>query len=151
VSYIEKTMWVSTYFGACRYDGRHWRGYFAHDCGLPSDFNNAVAGRSANEAWFATDKGLGVVADFPTDTWVTYTTDRKAHRGNAVVQRGRDVLGEITMPPNLPHNHVLWVELDGDDVWLGTSKGLGRAIGKGYYPGLRIGDGPAARPPPISP
>jgi ligand-binding sensor domain-containing protein len=137
VSYVEKTMWVSTYFGACRYDGRHWRGYFAHDCGLPSDFDNAVAGRSANEAWFATDKGLGVVADFPTDTWVTYTTDHQAGRGKAVIQRGQDVLGEIEMPPNLPHNHVLWVELDGDDVWLGTSKGLGRAIGKGYYPGLR--------------
>jgi hypothetical protein len=29
------------------------------------------------------------------------------------------------------------VEFDGDDAWLGTSKGLGHAIGDGYYPGLR--------------
>ncbi|UCC32605.1 MAG: hypothetical protein JSU86_10030 [Phycisphaerales bacterium] len=137
VSYVEKTLWVTTYFGASRYDGRHWRGYFAHESGLPSDFNNAVIGRSANEAWFSTDKGLGVLADFPTDTWVTYTKDHKTRKGKAVVQRGKDVLTVIETPPSLPHNYILWVDFDGDDVWVGTSKGLGRAIGRGYYPGLR--------------
>jgi len=29
------------------------------------------------------------------------------------------------------------LDFDGDDAWVGTSKGLGHAIGKGYYPGLR--------------
>ena len=64
-SYIDRILWVSTYFGMNRYDGRHWRGMYAHETGLPSDFGNAVKGRNANEAWFATDKGLGVLADFP--------------------------------------------------------------------------------------
>ncbi|MGD2107746.1 MAG: regulator [Phycisphaerae bacterium] len=137
VSYVEKVLWVTTYFGASRYDGRHWRGYFAHDSGLPSDFNNAIAGRSANEAWFCTDKGLGVLADFPTDTWVVYTGDGKAHTGKAVIKRGTEVLAEVDTGPNLPHNYVLWADFDGTDVWVGTSKGLGRAIGEGYYPGLR--------------
>lgn len=136
VSYVEDTLWVTTYFGACRYDGRHWRGFFSHESGLPSDFNNAVKGRSANEAWFATDKGLGVLADFSTDTWVTYTTDHATHQGKAVVQRGKDVLTVVEMRPNLPHNYVLWVDFDGNDAWIGTSKGLGHAIGRGYYPGL---------------
>jgi len=145
VSYVEKVLWVSSYFGVCRYDGRHWRGYFAHECGLPSDFGNAVKGRSANEAWFSTDKGLGVLADFPSDTWVTYTTDHKHHKGKAVVQRGPEVLAEIETGPNLPHNYVLWAELDGNDAWLGTSKGLGHAIGEGYYPGLRAEQGFAAQ------
>jgi len=137
VSYVEKTLWVTTYFGACRYDGRHWRGYFAHECGLPSDFNNAVKGRSAREAWFCTDKGLGVLADFPTDTWVTYTGDHKNNRGKAVVSRGPTVLAEYDTELSLPHNYVLGADLDGKDAWIGTSKGLGHAIGKGYYPGLR--------------
>ena len=137
VSYVEKTLWVSSYFGVCRYDGRHWRGFFAHDSGLPSDFNNAVKGRSADEAWFSTDKGLGVLADFPTDTWVTYTGDHKTRTGKAVVQRGTRVLAEIETPLSLPHNYVLWTEFDGKDAWVGTSKGLGHAIGEGYYPGLR--------------
>ncbi len=145
VSYVEKTLWVSSYFGVCRYDGRHWRGFFAHECGLPSDFGNAAKGRSANEAWFCTDKGLGVLADFPSDTWVTYTTDHKNHKGKVVVQRGPKVLMEIETEPTLPHNYVLWAEFDGDDAWLGTSKGLARAIGDGYYPGLRAERNLAAR------
>jgi ligand-binding sensor domain-containing protein len=145
VSYVEQVLWATTYFGASRYDGRHWRGYFSHECGLPSDFNNAVAGRSANEAWFCTDKGLGVLADFPTDTWVTYTMDPGTRQGKAVVQRGKEVVAEIRTPPSLPHNYVLWADFDGNDAWLGTSKGLAHAIGEGYYPGLRKKSAIAAR------
>ena len=137
VSYVEDTLWVSTYFGASRYDGRHWRGYFEKDSGAPSNFYNAIKGRSANEAWFSTDKGLGVVADYPTDTWVVYTTDHKAGKGQAVISRGEEVIETVETPPNIPHNYVLWTELDGNDVWIGTSKGLGRGIGEGYYPRLR--------------
>jgi len=136
-SYIDKILWVSTYFGMCRYDGRHWRGLYAHETGLPSDFGNAVKGRSANEAWFSTDRGLAVLADFPTDTWVTYTMDPKTHRGKAVISRGTKTLKTVAMDRNVPHNYVLWVDIDGNDAWVGTSKGLGWAIGNGYYAGLR--------------
>jgi len=137
VSYADGALWVGTYFGACRYDGRHWRGYYADACGLPSDFVNGVRGRSATEAWFATDRGLGVLADFESDTWVTYTREAGAAAGRAVVQRGTEVLETIETGLSVPHNYVLWVEADGPDVWVGTSKGLARAVGTGYYPGLR--------------
>lgn len=136
-SYVEDVLWVSTYFGVCRYDGRHWRGYFSHDSGLPSNFINNLVGRSANEAWFCSDKGLGVIVDFPTNTWVTYTTDQGAGRGKAVVTRDTTVLAEIETMPNLPHNFVLCAGIDGDDAWVGTSKGLAHAVGRGYYPGIR--------------
>jgi len=135
--YVEDVLWVSTYFGACRYDGRHWRGYFQHDSGLPSNFMNNLAARSANEAWFCSDKGLGVVVDFPTNTWVTYTTDQEAGRGKAVVMRDATVLAQIDTPPNLPHNFTICAALDGNDAWVGTAKGLAHAIGEGYYAGLR--------------
>jgi ligand-binding sensor domain-containing protein len=138
VSYVEKALWVSTYFGACRYDGRNWRGFYAHECGVPSDFGNAVKGRSAIEAWYSTDKGVGVIADFETDTWVTYTSDHESGRGKAVIQRGEEVIAEFETALNIPHNYVLGVDFDGDDVWVATSKGLGHGIGKGYYPGLRV-------------
>ena len=143
VSHVDSTLWVTTYFGASRYDGRHWRGYFKQDSGVPSDFHNAVKGRSADEAWFATDKGLGVLTDFESDTWVTYTTDHETGTGKAVIQRGTETLDTVTMPPNLPHNYVLWSELDGNDWWVGTSKGLAHAVGEGYYPGLRADRAPA--------
>ena len=136
-SYIDRILWVSTYFGMSRYDGRHWRGYYAEETGLPSDFANAVRGRSANEAWFATDRGVGVVVDFPTDTWVTYTMDPDTHAGTAVVQRGDQVVRVVPLAKSLPHNYALWVEIDGNDVWVGTAKGLGWAVGDGYYPRLK--------------
>ncbi len=136
-SYIDGILWVATYFGMNRYDGRYWRGLYAHETGLPSDFGNAVKGRSANEGWFATDKGLGVLADFPSDTWVTYTMDPKTHRGKAIVSRNQKVLESIDMPKSIPHNYTLWVEFDGNDTWVGTSKGIGWAIGSGYYKGLK--------------
>ena len=78
VGYIDKVMWVSTYFGVCRYDGRHWRGYYNMDSGTPSDFINNLKARSGNEAYFATDKGIGAIMDFDSNTWVTYTRDAKA-------------------------------------------------------------------------
>lgn len=137
VSCVEDILWVSTYFGMSRYDGRHWRGIYAHETGLPSDFGNAVKGRSANEAWYSTDKGLGVFADFPSDTWVTYTMDPKTHGGTAVVSRGTETLKTVRLPRGIPHNYVLWVEFDGNDVWVGTSKGLGWAKGPDYYAGLK--------------
>jgi hypothetical protein len=140
-SYVQGILWVSTYFGMSRYDGRHWRGLYAQETGLPSDFGNAVKGRSANEAWYATDKGLGVLVDFPTNTWVTYTMDPKTHGGTAVVSRDAKRLKTITLKQSIPHNYVLWVDIDGNDAWVGTSKGLGWAIGAGYYPGLRAGSG----------
>ena len=137
VSYVDHILWVSSYFGCSRYDGRHWRGYYAHETGLPSDFNNAVKGRSADEAWYCTDKGLGVVTDYESDTWVTYTMDPKTHQGKAVISRNKEVLKTVEMPKCIPHNYVLWAEFDGNDAWVGTSKGLGWAIGEGYYSGLR--------------
>jgi len=145
-SYVEGILWVSTYFGMSRYDGRNWRGYYAHETGLPSDFGNAVKGRDGNEAWFATDKGVGVVADFPTDTWVTYTMDPNTFRGRAIVSRNQEVIDTIDMPRTIPHNYALWVDFDNDDVWVGTSKGVGWAVGSGYYKGLKNRSAHAAGP-----
>ncbi len=138
VSYIDKILWVSSYFGMCRYDGRHWRGYYEHETGLPSDFGNAVKGRSAYEAWFATDKGVGVLTDFPSDTWVTYTMDPETHGGKAVVSRGTKVLETVELKRSLPHNYALWVAFDGADAWVGTSKGLALARGIDYYERLKV-------------
>jgi len=137
VDHVDGTMWVSTYFGNCRYDGRHWRGYYAFETGFPSDFTNFVRGRSANEGWFGTDKGVGVVADFPTDTMVTYTQDLKTHRGRAAVYRSGKLLESIDLERTVPHNYILGLDIDGNDVWVATSKGLAWAIGDGYYPGVR--------------
>jgi ligand-binding sensor domain-containing protein len=137
VSYVDKVLWVSTYFGCSRYDGRHWRGYFDHDCGLPSNFNNNIKARSGQEAWFCTDKGLGACMDAESDTWVAYTSDGKNHKGKAVIQRGHRVVDTVDTGYSVPHTFIICVDFDGNDVWVGTSKGVGHGIGTGYYPRLR--------------
>jgi ligand-binding sensor domain-containing protein len=136
-AYVENTLWASSYFGASRYDGRHWRGYYNQDSGLPSDFINNICARSANEAWFATDKGVGVITDYQTNTWVAYTMDPKTRRGRAEVYRDRELLKIVDMEVGIPHNFIINLDLDGNDAFVATSKGLGVGIGEDYYAGLR--------------
>jgi hypothetical protein len=133
----EEVLWISTYFGCCRYDGRHWRGLYAHETGLPSDFTNNLQARSANECWFAHDKGLGVVADFPTETVVAYTRDPETLRGRAKVFRSGKLLKTVDMEHAVPHSFIINLDHDGNDTWVATGKGLGWAIGEGYYAGLK--------------
>jgi ligand-binding sensor domain-containing protein len=136
-NYVERTLWISSYFGCARYDGRHWRGYFDHDSGLPSNFNNNIRARSAQECWFAGDKGAGACMDAATDTWVAYKSDGKNHAGTATIKRGAQVLKVVDTGYNVPHNFIIAIDFDGPDVWIGTSKGVGRGLGEGYYPRLR--------------
>jgi len=136
VSYVDDVLWVGSYFGGSRYDGRRWRGYFNQDSGLPSDFINAVVGRSADEAWYCTDKGVGVLADFATNTWVVYTRESGTDSGKAVVMRDKEVLKTIQTGLNIPHNYALSADVDGDDIWIGTSKGVAWGIGEHYYAGI---------------
>ena len=137
VSPVKDVFWVSSYFGCCRYDGRHWRGFYAHETGLPSDFTNNVRARSVDECWFAHDKGVGVIADFPTDTVVSYTRDPQTLRGVAQVYRSGKLLKAVDMPEAVPQNFAIYIDHDGNDTWVATGKGLGWAIGEGYYPGLK--------------
>lgn len=142
-SYVDKVLWISSYFGCARYDGRHWRGYFDHECGLPSNFNNNLKARSGQEAWFCSDKGLGACMDAQTCTWVTYTSDGNQRTGQAVIKRENEILQVVDTGYNVPHSFQICVDFDGHDVWAGTSKGVGHGIGEGYYPRLRPrGGGP---------
>jgi len=135
----EGVVWVSTYFGGSRYDGRHWRGYAQQEGGLPSDFNNNVKGRSAQEALYCSDKGLGIVTDAPNEdaTWVAYTRDPETGRGRAKVTVGGKVVENVDMQTGVPHSFMISADVDGDDIWVGTAKGLGWGIGAGYYAGTK--------------
>jgi ligand-binding sensor domain-containing protein len=136
-SHADDALWISTYFGNCRYDGRHWRGFYAHETGIPSDFTNVAKGRSSAEGWFGTDKGLGVVADFFTDTYVAYTRDPVSLRGKAQIYRRGKLLKSFDVDRTVPHNYVINLDFDGNDVWVATAKGVGWGIGEGYYKGVK--------------
>ncbi len=140
-SYVENVLWASTYFGLSRYDGRNWRGYMDHDSGLPSNFINLSIGKSANSSYNCTDKGLGVLVDFETDTWVTYKQDSDdAETWTAYVMVGKQVIRTVPTNLDLPNHFTISVEFMGDDIWIGTGHGLARGSGKNYYPGLKRTD-----------
>lgn len=130
-------LWVSAYFGNCRYDGRYWRGFYAHETGFPSDFTNSLRARSDQECWMCTDKGVGVVAHYASDTYVSYYRNGPDGSGRAEVFRQGRKLKEVPLKTSIAHNFIIAMDFDGDDVWVGTSKGLAHGIGEGYYPGLK--------------
>jgi ligand-binding sensor domain-containing protein len=136
-SYVDKILWISTYFGMSRYDGRNWRGYYAHETGPAQRFRQRGQ-RPQRERSLVRD-GSRYRGDCRlSHRYVGDLHDGPAtRRGQAVIQRGERVLKTYDLERCLPHNFALWVEFDGDDVWVGTSKGLARARGTGYYPRLK--------------
>ena len=143
-SYVDQVLWASTYFGLSRYDGRHWRGWMDHDSGLASNFINFAKGRSGTSCYNATDLGLAVLSDFASDTWVSYRRDTEdAATWTAHISIGNEERRAVATDLSLPNHFVIAVELQGDDVWIGTGHGLARGIGKGFFEGLSKGGEPA--------
>ena len=128
-SYVDQVLWASTYFGLSRYDGRNWRGYLDHDSGLPSTFINQTVGRTGTSSYSATDKGLAVLADFASDTWVTYQRDNEdAAAWTAHVMVGGAEVRALPTDLDLPNHFVISVAFVRDDLWIGTGHGLARGI-----------------------
>ncbi len=123
VAYGEGYLWLGTYFGANRYDGRHWSGYSKDNSGLASDFVNFVLADGAS-AFFATDDGL---SHFDGVTWTTYRRQAAPLSGGSIVlfRDGEEVL-HVKTPTALAHNFVSTVLRRGDEIWAGTVKGLSR-------------------------
>ena len=78
-----------------------------------SQQTNVAKGRSSAEGWFGTDKGLGVVADFFTDTYVAYTRDPETLRGKAQVYRRGKLLKTVDMDRAEPHNFIINIDFAG--------------------------------------
>ena len=118
-SWSNDILWVATYFGLSRYDGVHWKGYFDHDSGLASNFINFIKA-SDNVAFICTDQGLS-----STDgkNWVTYTVNKNTNKGKTTILNGTDKK-EITAAPSLAHNYIIGVDVEGDQIWVATSKGV---------------------------
>jgi ligand-binding sensor domain-containing protein len=120
-SYADSILWVSTYFGMSRYDGKNWKGYFKEDSGLASNFINFL--RAEGRVIFVcSDDGLS-----STDgtTWVTYKKDDNSENGKAIITNGTEKK-EIPLSPSISHNFIIGVDAQDDVLWVATSKGVSR-------------------------
>lgn len=119
-TYADSILWVSSYFGLSRYDGKNWNGYFDHDSGLASNFINFV--RVEGPVVFAcTDNGL---SSFNGKKWVTYKKFDDSRNGVAKIIVGTELVKEVSLSPSISHNFIIGVDASGDDLWVATSKGL---------------------------
>lgn len=120
VAHAEGILWAGTYFGANRYDGRRWQSYSKEDSGLASNFINRVV-TEGRTAWFGTDDGL---SHFDGDVWTTYKTDPEKQTGGLIITRHGESEQTVTTKTSIAHNFVLAVARRGEEIWVGTEKGL---------------------------
>jgi hypothetical protein len=127
VSYIEKDkmLWVATYFGASRYDGRDWKNFLDIDSGLPSNFLNQVKAIDGKRAWFSTDKGL---AYYDGENWAVYRPALDTHKPEMLVRDAAGVVTHVQVDTAPAHNYVLGVDFQGEDIWVATAKGLSHGV-----------------------
>jgi ligand-binding sensor domain-containing protein len=122
-SWSDGILWISTYFGMSRYDGKNWKGYFDHDSGLASNFINFL--RAVGPiVYICSDKGLST---FNGETWVTYKKDDNSLNGKAIVTAGKNIkVKEIPLSPSISHNFIIGVDAKDDVLWVATSSGVCR-------------------------
>lgn len=131
-----KMFWCGTYFGLSGYDGRNWHNYLKKDSGLASNFVNGVKTHGA-DVWVSTQKGLNEF-DYKSNTWVTYRpenwktldTDKaeKAGHGDILITLPDGKTRLIQTPTSLPHNYIMNVAFQGNDIWVATAAGLSHGI-----------------------
>lgn len=120
-SWSNGILWVATYFGLSRYDGVHWKGYFDHDSGLASNFINYIKAKD-DIAFICTDQGLSTTDG---ENWITYTTNGNSKKGKTIYINGADKK-ELATSRSLAHNFTIGVDVEGDQIWVATSKGVSR-------------------------
>lgn len=125
VSYVDKILWIGTYMGDSRYDGRYWHNFLMKDSGLPSNFTNLVRGVDATHAWFCTDKGL---AYYDGVNWAVYRPSLKDGRPEMTVRDAAGKVTQIAVTTAPTHNYVLGIDFQGEDIWVATAKGLSHGV-----------------------
>ena len=125
VSYVDKVVWVATYFGASHYDGRYWHNFLTKDSGLPSNFLNFIKGVDANRAWFCTDKGL---AYYDGTNWAVYRPNLDTGKPEMLVRNAAGETSKVKVDSAPAHNYILGIDFQGDDVWVATAEGFSHGI-----------------------
>ncbi|HPA87281.1 MAG TPA: hypothetical protein PK106_05755 [Bacteroidales bacterium] len=121
-SYSDSILWISSYFGMSRYDGKNWNGYFDHDSGLASNFINFLRAEGP-VVFVCSDQGL---SSFNGKTWVTYKKNDGSVNGKALVFKGTEIVKELPLNPSISHNFIIGVDAEDGVLWVATSQGVCR-------------------------
>jgi len=127
-SYAEGNVWMGSYFGMSRYDGRNWYEYDQDHHGLASNFMNFIKAKGT-AGYGCTDKGLSVY-DYAKKIWINYQRREGigAYGMITITDEHGKILKTIVTETSIPHNFVWGVDFQGEDVWVGTSGGVGHGM-----------------------
>ena len=115
-----------------------WSSRRIPDHAAPENVVRCVAAHPAGkQVWIGTHKGLRVLADWETDTWVVYRRcgDRAAVVAS-VWRAGEEIFSQV-LSRGFADEEIRCIAFDGNDALVGCAAGLVRATGHGYYAGLR--------------
>lgn len=118
-------IWIGTYFGLSTYDGRKWLNFMDHDPpvgGLVSNFINFVT-THGEMGWIATDNGLNAT---DRENWWTYQRDSLTGEGVVLWAPRGGPIERLHSKTIFPHNYILGISFQGDEIWLATDKGVAR-------------------------
>ncbi|MFQ5589657.1 MAG: regulator [Phycisphaerae bacterium] len=119
-----RRVWIGTYFGLSSYDGRKWRNFMDHDSPLISNFVNFVTAHG-RYGWIGTDSGLNATDQL---NWWTYQRDPATGKGIVVWTPADGRPEQFTTETIFPHNYILGMSFQRDDIWLATEKGVARGV-----------------------
>jgi len=118
----DERVWVSAYFGLSSYDGRNWVNFLDHDSPLISNFINNIK-TNGRYCWIATDDGLNAT---DRENWWSYRIDSITAKGQVTWQSAEGAEEQFTTETIFPHNFILGISFQGDNIWVATEKGLGK-------------------------
>ena len=120
-----QTRWWATQTELLRRVGdRAWESRTIHLDNPHDGFVHGVASSGRSGACLATDSGLEVLADWDTDTWVSYRRCPGGAEGMVTVTRNGPVIGSSRTRTPIPDNRIRCVASQGKDIWVGTANGL---------------------------
>lgn len=117
VSHANDVLWVGTYFGLSKYDGKNWNSFYDHDSGLASNFINFLKAQGS-VVYICTDDGFST---FNGQRWATYKNVDGV--GKIIITEGNSSR-ELTTSTTLSNNYVWAMDVKDDDIWLATADGL---------------------------
>jgi ligand-binding sensor domain-containing protein len=115
-------VWVATYFGLSSYDGRRWRNFMDHDSPLASNFVNFVRAHGTT-CWIGTDNGLNAS---DRENWWSYRRDPETGRATVTWHPTGGPAEQLSPETIFPHNYILGIDFQGDDIWIATELGAAR-------------------------
>jgi hypothetical protein len=114
----------------CRGPGGEWTAVPIPDRLAPGRHVRCIAAMDDAVAALGTDRGLEVLVDGSTGTWIRYAPLEDGATAGVTLDRDGEIVDTIGLASGIPDRRVRCIAFDGGDIWIGTPSGLARGSGR---------------------